>query len=138
MKAAVKSCIFYYPVYYKSKGHTSARKIWRISSGKMKTSGPQKPNTLAIAGFLTPFVAAGITGLLILGLGEDIKSFKISVLYLTIVPLIFLAGLFFSLKSIPLIEKLGDKDYAYSGLVLNVLFFIVYITSLIYFFSSPD
>ena len=104
----------------------------------MKTPGSQKPNTLAIAGFLTPFVAAGITGLLILGLGEDIKSFEISVLYLTIVPLIFLTGFFFSLKSIPRIEKLGDKDYAYSGLVLNVLFFIVYITSLIYFFSSPD
>ena len=113
-------------------------KTWRISRGKMKTYGSPKPNTLAILGFLTPFVGAGITGLLILGLGEDIKSFKIAVLYLTIVPLILLTGFFFSLKSIPLIEKLGDKDYAYSGLVLNVLFFIVYITSLIYFFSSSD
>ncbi len=99
----------------------------------MTTSGTQKPNTLAIAGFLAPFVAAGITGLLILCLGEDIKSFKISLLYLTIVPLILLAGLFFSLKSIPLIQKLGDKDYAYSGLVLNLLFLVVYVTSLIYF-----
>lgn len=104
----------------------------------MTTSGVQKPNTLAIAGFLTPFVAAGITGLLILGLGEDIKSFKISILYLTIVPLILLAGLVFSLKSIPLIQKLGDKDYAYSGLVLNLLFLVVYVTSLIYFSSLPD
>jgi hypothetical protein len=98
----------------------------------------QNPNSLAIAGFLAPFVAAGITGLLLLGLGEDLKPFKVSIAYLTITPLILLTGIVLSLKSIPLVQELGDKDYAYSGLILNILFLIVYITSLIYFFSSPN
>ncbi|MBL7203441.1 MAG: hypothetical protein ISS63_03780 [Desulfobacteraceae bacterium] len=100
--------------------------------------GFQKPNGLAIAGFLAPFVAAGITGLLLLGLGEDLKPFKVSIAYLTITPLILLTGIVLSLKSIPLVQELGDKDYAYSGLILNILFLIVYVTSLIYFFSSPN
>jgi len=99
--------------------------------------GSQKPNNLAIAGFLTPFAAAGIIGTLILGFEEDVTSFPVSILYLIIVPVVLLIGLIFSLKSIPLIEELGAKDYAYSGLTLNVLFLIVYITSVIYFLSSP-
>jgi hypothetical protein len=103
----------------------------------MMNRGSQKANSLAIAGFLAPFVAAGITGILILGFGEDVTSFRVSILYLTIVPLVLLTGLVFSLKSIPLIEKLGDRDYAYSGLTLNILFLIVYITSVAYFLSSP-
>ena len=103
----------------------------------MIPQGSQKPNNLAIAGFLAPFAAAGITGLLILGFGEDVTSFRVSIFYLTIVPLVLLTGLVCSLKSIPLIEELGDRDYAYSGLTLNVLFIIVYITSLIYFLFSP-
>jgi len=101
----------------------------------MALSGSQKPNGLAIAGFLAPFVAAGVTGLLLLGLGEDLKPFKVSIAYLTITPLILLTGIVLSLKSLPLVQELGDKDYAYSGLVLNILFLIVYVTSLIYFFS---
>ena len=104
----------------------------------MALSGSQKPNGLAIAGFLAPFVAAGVTGLLLLGLGEDLKPFKVSIAYLTITPLILLTGIVLSLKSLPLVQELGDKDYAYSGLVLNILFLIVYVTSLIYFFSSPN
>ena len=104
----------------------------------MALPGSQKPNNLAIAGFLAPFIAAGITALLLLGLGKDIKPFKISIAYLTITPLILLTGTVLSLKSIPLVQELGDKDYAYSGLILNILFLIVYVTSLIYFFSSPN
>jgi hypothetical protein len=103
----------------------------------MTPRGSQKPNNLAIAGFLAPFAAAGISGILILGFGEDVTSFRVSILYLTIVPLVLLTGLICSLRSIPLIEKLGDRDYAYSGLTLNILFLIVYITSVIYFLFSP-
>jgi hypothetical protein len=103
----------------------------------MTPRGLQKPNSLAIAGFLAPFAAAGITGILILGFGEEIASLRVSILYLTIVPLVLLTGLMLSLKSIPLIEKLGDRDYAYSGLTLNILFLIVYIISVIYFFFMP-
>jgi len=50
--------------------------------------------------------------------------------------LIMLTGVVSSVKSIPLIEEKGDKDYAYSGLTLNLLFMLVYITSLIYFFLN--
>jgi len=103
----------------------------------MTPRGSQKPNSLAVAGFLAPFAAAGIAGTLILGFGRDVTSSWVSILYLTIVPLVLLTGLVLSLKSIPLIEELGDKDYAYSGLTLNVLFLIVYITSMIYFLSLP-
>jgi len=103
----------------------------------MTPRGPRKANSLAIAGFLAPFAAAGITGILILGFEEDITSSWVSILYLTIVPLGLLTGVILCLKSIPLIEELGDKDYAYSGLTLNILFLIVYIISVIYFFFSP-
>jgi len=104
--------------------------------GRMSAQGHQKPNSLAIAGFLAPFAAAGITGILILWFEGDATSFWIPVLYLAMVPLVLLAGLVLCLKSIPLIEERGDKDYAYSGLTLNVLFLMVYITSVIYFLSS--
>ena len=101
-------------------------------------TGFQKQNGPAIAGFLAPFVAAGFTGLLLLSLGEDLKPLKVSIAYLTVTPLILLTGIVLSLKSIPLVQKFGDKDYAYSGLTLNILFLIVYITSLIYFYSLPS
>jgi len=93
----------------------------------------QRPNSLAIAGFLAPFAAAGIAGILILGFKENVTSLRGSILYLTTVPLVLLTGLICSLKSIPYIEELGDKDYAYSGLTLDVLFLIAYVSSLIYF-----
>ena len=35
-------------------------------------------------------------------------------------------------------EEKGGKDYAYSGFTLNLLFILVYITSLIYFISTPS
>jgi hypothetical protein len=53
--------------------------------------------------------------------------------FVTIIPLILALGLILSIKSIPLIEKLGDRDYAYSGLVLNIFFILFYIIALIYY-----
>jgi hypothetical protein len=50
--------------------------------------------------------------------------------------MILVGGLVSSLRSIPLIPERNDKDYAYSGLTLNILFLVVYITSLIYFITS--
>lgn len=95
--------------------------------------GLQKPNSLAIAGFLAPFAAAGIAGALVLWFGEEVASGWASMVYLTFVPITLLTGLVLSLKSIPLIEKRGDKDYTYSGLTLNILFLIFFVTSVIYF-----
>ena len=96
----------------------------------------RKSNHLAIAGFLLPFASAAVTGLLILAGRDDPESLKNSIVYLILVPLILLAGLAASIRSIPLVDELGDKDYAYSGLTLNILSIFVYITSLIYFFSA--
>lgn len=99
----------------------------------------RKTNHLAIAGFLLPFVAAAVTGALLLIVKEEFKSLRFSVPYLTIIPMILVGGLVSSLRSIPLIPERNDKDYAYSGLTLNILFLVVYITSLIYFITSlPD
>lgn len=95
----------------------------------------RKTNHLAVAGFLCPFSAASVAGLLVIIGKEDFTSLKFSMFYLTIVPMILLAGLILSLKSIPLIQELGEMDYAYSGLTLNILFIIIYITLLIYFFA---
>jgi hypothetical protein len=51
--------------------------------------------------------------------------------FVSLIPLILIAGLFLSLSSIPRIRDLGDKDYAYSGLVLNSFFILLYAGSLI-------
>lgn len=96
----------------------------------------RKTNHPAIAGFLLPFVAAAVTGALLLIVKEDLKSLKFSIPYLVLVPMILLGGLVSSLKSIPLIPERGDKDYTYSGLTLNILFLVVYVISLLYFFFS--
>ncbi len=102
----------------------------------MKSQYLPKANHFAIAGFLLPFGAAGLTGALLLAGKEEFGALKYSLVYLTVVPLILLAGVFLCLKAIPLIPERGDKDYAYSGLTLGILFFFMYLISLIYFFSS--
>ena len=103
----------------------------------MHPHSSRKTNHLAIAGFLLPFVAAAVVGFLFLVLKEEVKTFKFFIPYLTLIPLLLLAGILASLKSIPLIEQRNDKDYAYSGLILNILFISLYVISLIYFFFSP-
>ena len=97
------------------------------------TPGFRKTNNRAIAGFLLPFAAAGLASFLVLGLEKDALPFQIWVPFVTVIPLILALGLILSIKSIPLIEKLGDNDYAYSGLVLNIFFILFYIIALIYY-----
>jgi hypothetical protein len=96
--------------------------------------GFRKANHLAIIGFLLPFAAAALLGLLLMFGKEDFRSLRFSVFYLSVVPLALLVGIVLCLKSIPLIEERGDQDYAYSGLTLNILFIFVYIVSLICYF----
>ena len=103
----------------------------------MRIHEVKKTNHLAVAGFLLPFAAAGAMALLFLWLGEDSHSLEFLVPYLTLIPLILIAGLVLSLKSIPLIEECDDKDYAYSGLTLNILFLFFYVISIAYFLFSP-
>ena len=92
----------------------------------------QKPkvNHPAILGFLLPFLAAAAACAWVLWghLGSRFSK----VVFFAVVPIILAAGLYASLRSIPLIPERGDKDYAYSGLVLNIFFILFYLCSLIY------
>ncbi len=96
----------------------------------------RKTNNLAVLGFLLPFVAAAVSGGLILITKKDFGKNIFLVPYVSIVPLLLFCGLICSVRSIPRIPDLGDKDYAYSGLTLNILFLGIYFTSVAYFFCS--
>ena len=98
----------------------------------MRYRGFRKTNHPAIIGFLIPFVVAALASTYVLYHSGDLISFGFWVCFLVIIPLMLLLGLFLSLKSIPLIKDRGDKDYAYSGLVLNIFFILLYLASLIY------
>jgi hypothetical protein len=95
----------------------------------------REQNHLAIAGFLLPFCAAGLAALAMLAVGKDQSSLTFGILFLGMIPAILLGGLCLSLRSIPLIAQRGDKDYAYSGLAINILFAFMYLLSLLYFFK---
>ena len=92
----------------------------------------RKTNHHAIAGFLLPFVAAALVSAYVLYGNRDYTSLLSKAVFLVLVPLILAAGLYLSLRSLPLVAEKGDKDYAYSGLVLNVFFILLYVSSLIY------
>jgi len=94
----------------------------------------RKANHPAIAGFLMPFLCAGFASFYVLFGKGDYGSYRFLISFLGILPVLLAAGLFLSLKSIRLIEEKGDKDYAYSGLVLNLFFAILYLASMIYCF----
>ncbi len=94
----------------------------------------KKANTLAIAGFLAPFVAAGVTCGLLLIAGDNFRTSPVFFVYLIAVPVILVAGVLLAIKSIPHIDALGDKDYAYTGLFLSIFFLVVFSLSCIYFY----
>ena len=96
------------------------------------TNGLKKANSLAVAGFLAPFVAAGVLCGLLLIAGDDFKSSKIFIIYQITIPLILITGIVLGIKSIPHIPELGDKDYAYTGLFLSIFFLVVFLLSLSY------
>ncbi|MCJ7596097.1 MAG: hypothetical protein MUO52_15130 [Desulfobacterales bacterium] len=97
--------------------------------------GFRKTNHPAVAGFLMPFAAAGFACVTVLSGQRNFASpgFRFSFLFL--IPFILLIGILLSMKSIPLIKERGDKDYAYSGLVLNAFFILMYIASLVYYLA---
>ncbi len=97
------------------------------------TQPPKKANTFAIAGFLAPFVAAGITCGLILMAGDDFRSSKVFLIYELVIPMVLIIGVIMGIKSIPRVPELGDKDYAYTGLFLSIFFLAVFSLSLFYF-----
>jgi hypothetical protein len=101
-------------------------------AGGIMRSGFRKTNHHAIAGFLLPFVAAGATSAYVLYGNREYTSLFSKAVFLGLIPLILAAGLYASLRSIPFIAERGDKDYAYSGLVLNLFFILLYLYSLIH------
>lgn len=100
----------------------------------MPDQKPFQTNHLAIAGFLLPFLACALVCAWVLFSEDRLVSLSFSMVYIITPPAVLFAGLCTSLKSIPLIEKRGDRDYAYAGLFLNVFFLIVYFLSLLYVF----
>jgi drug/metabolite transporter (DMT)-like permease len=111
----------------------------------MKTSGGGAPaevgmvhrglrtkNHPAIIGFLLPFVSAGLASVYVLWNTGDYASPRFQTLFVVLIPLVLGLGLFLSIRSVPLIQEKGDKDYAYSGLVLNIFFILLYAFSFIY------
>jgi len=94
----------------------------------------QKTNHAAIAGFLMPFLCAGFASFYVVYARGDYGSYRFFIAFLGIIPALLAIGVFLSVKSISLIEEKGDKDYAYSGLVLNLFFALLYLGSLVYCF----
>jgi len=81
-----------------------------------------------------PFLCAGFASFYVLFGKGDYASYRFLISFLGIIPVLLALGLFLSMKSISLIEEKGDKDYAYSGLVLNLFFTLLYLASSIYCF----
>jgi len=81
-----------------------------------------------------PFLCAGFASLYVLFGKGDYESYRFLIAFLGIIPVLLATGVFLSVKSIALIEEKGDKDYAYSGLVLNLFFALLYLASLVYCF----
>jgi len=105
-----------------------------MNPSSKKPEKPQKPkvNHPAIVGFLLPFSAAALASACVLYGGGNVSSLFYKAVFFVFTPLLLAAGLYASLRSIPLIPERGDTDYAYSGLVLNIFFILFYISSLIY------
>jgi hypothetical protein len=99
----------------------------------MGTRRFKKTNNRAVLGFLIPFLAMGTTSGIVLWNRSFGLPFPVWLPILVLVPLLLGAGLFLSITSIPLIEELGDKDYAYSGLVLNGFLVLLFLSSALYY-----
>lgn len=105
----------------------------------MNSKGFRKTNHQAVAGFLLPFLAAGSASLFVLWNRGDFRSLRFVLLFAAVIPFLLVLGLLLSIRSIQRIKDLGDRDYAYSGLVLNAFFIVFYAVSLLYyFFILPD
>ncbi len=98
----------------------------------------RKTNHLAVLGFLLPFAAAGAAAALILLFRHDLHSTRFRAAFLILVPAFLLSGLISAIRSLPLIQERDDRDYAYSGLALNLIFLAMFlITAAAFLLASP-
>ncbi len=93
----------------------------------------KKTNNRAVLGFLLPFLAMGAASGIVLWNRTHALPFPVWLPLLTLVPALLAVGLVLSITSIPLIDELGDRDYAYSGLVLNAFLLLLLACSLLYY-----
>jgi hypothetical protein len=92
----------------------------------------RKANNRAVLGFLLPCLAMGAASAIVLwGRSHDLP-FSMWLPILTLVPALLAGGTVLAVTSIPRIPDLGDKDYAYAGLVLNVFLILLYLSGVIY------
>jgi len=105
----------------------------------MRSTKLKKTNNRAVLGFLLPFLAMAVASATVLWFRSYGLPFPIWVPLVSVVPALLVVGLILSIASIPLIEDLGDKDYAYSGVVLNGFLLLLFVCSTLYylFFVSP-
>ena len=99
----------------------------------MESSRFRKTNNRAVLGFLLPFLSMGTASGVVLWHRSFGLPFPLWLPILVLVPLLLAAGVFLSITSIPRIEDLGDKDYAWAGLVLNLFLVLLFLSSLLYY-----
>jgi hypothetical protein len=99
----------------------------------MRSKRFKKTNNRAVLGFLLPFLAMAVASATVLWFRSYGLPFPIWVPLVSLVPALLIVGLILSIASIPLIEDLGDKDYAYSGLVLNGFLLLLFVCSTLYY-----
>ncbi len=107
--------------------------VGKDPGARMRFLRYRKTNNRAVLGFILPFLAMGMASVLVLWDRTHGLPVPVWVPLLILVPLLLVAGLLLSIKSIPLIQELGDKDYAYSGLVLNAFLILFLIVSILYY-----
>jgi len=100
----------------------------------------RRTNNRAVLGFLLPCLAMGIASVSVLWARSHDLPFSPWVPILTLVPALLAIGVLLSITSIPRIDDLGDKDYAYAGLVLNLFLILLFFSGVIYsfFFVAPS
>jgi len=100
----------------------------------------RRTNNRAVLGFLSPCLAMGIASVSVLWARSQDLPLSNWWPIVTLVPALLAGGTVLSITSIPRIDDLGDKDYAYAGLVLNLFLILLYLFGVIYalFFAAPS
>jgi hypothetical protein len=93
----------------------------------------RKTNNRAVAGFILPLVAMGAASALVLWDRAHGLPVPVWAVLLIMVPVLSAGGLFLCIRSIPFIHDLGDKDYAYSGIFINIFVILLFICSVFYY-----
>ena len=89
--------------------------------------------TYAVPGFLLSLFSSAAMALFIVMDRGECRFPVLFVSYLSLVPLLLAAGLFVSFVSVLPVRSRGEADYAAAGLILNLLFAMIYVVSAAYY-----